>query len=248
MIDKYKKGELSEAEMEAIEETLLQKLVQKQDEDKLRENLKRIATSLEIETNQNPEATSSSTPTSLAASKATRRRIWLSIAIAAATILGPVALAWLGKQFLKSSWSESAPELALNFLKQESAPSLSNTMNDDSLSTAEQAARTAYIEQRYQKAAQLFAALPPSTAQQHFYLGISALKQEKPNFTLAETHLLQARSFGKGWQEDAINWHLALVYLSTNQASAARKELENIVTIGREHVNQAEMLLIKLEQ
>jgi hypothetical protein len=242
MIDKYKKGELSESEMEQLEEALLQKLAEKQAEDKLRQNLRGIAESLRTETNNTAEAEeATASPSPL---KVAHRQLWVAWAAAAAVFLVLLAVWWLMNP--ANNASLNAPQMALQYLEQENAPTLSNSMADDTLSTAEQAARSAYLEKNYAAAVLFFKKLPPTTASHHFYLGVAALKQENPDFALAETHLLQARSLGQGWQEDAINWHLALLYLGQKNTSKARKELEHIIVVGRDNVTKADLLLKKL--
>jgi hypothetical protein len=57
--------------------------------------------------------------------------------------------------------------------------------------------------------------------------------------------LINGITFG-GWQEDAINWHLALLYLGQKNNSKARKELEHIIVVGRDNVTKAGLLLEKL--
>ncbi len=243
MLDKYKKGELSESEMEQLEEALLQKLAEKQAEDKLRQNLLGIAESLRTETNNAAEAAEKTTA-SPGPLKVAHRQLWVAWAAAAAVLLVLLAVWWLMSP--SNNASLNAPQMALQYLKQENAPILSNSMADDTLSTAEQAARSAYLEKNYAAAVLFFKKLPPTTASHHFYLGVAALKQENPDFALAETHLLQARSLGQGWQEDAINWHLALLYLGQKDTSKARKELETILKVGRDNVAKADLLLKKL--
>ena len=240
MLDKYKKGELSESEMEQLEEALLQKLAEKQAEDKLRQNLLGIAESLRTETN-NAAGETTPSPHPL---KVAHRQLWVAWAAAAAVLLVLLAVWWLMSP--SNNASLNAPQMALQYLKQENAPILSNSMADDTLSTAEQAARSAYLEKNYAAAVLFFKKLPPTTASHHFYLGVAALKQENPDFALAETHLLQARSLGQGWQEDAINWHLALLYLGQKNTSKARQELETIIKVGRDNVAKADLLLKKL--
>jgi hypothetical protein len=242
MIDKYKKGELSESEMEQIEEALLQKLAEKRAEDKLRQNLRGIAESLRAETNKAEK--DKEKPASPSPLKVAHRQLWVVRATAAAVLLVLLALWWLMSPVNNASLN--APQMALQHLEQENAPILSNSMADDTLSAVEQAARSAYLEKKYAVAVQLFEKLPPTTAAHHFYLGIAALKQEKPDFALAETHLLQARSLGQGWQEDAINWYLALLYLGQKNTSKARQELERIISVGRDNVAKADLLLQKL--
>jgi hypothetical protein len=242
MIDKYKKGELSESEMEQLEEALLQKLAEKQAEDNLRQNLRGIAESLRTETNNAEEAKEKTASPSFL--KVAHRQLWVAWAAAAAVFLVLLAVWWLMSP--ANNTNLNAPQMALQYLKQENAPILSNSMADDTLSTAEQAARSAYLEKNYAAAVLFFKKLPPTTAAHHFYLGVAALKQENPDFALAETQLLQARSLGQDWQEDAINWHLALLYLGQKNNSKARKELEHIIVVGRDNVTKAGLLLEKL--
>lgn len=242
MIDKYKKRQLSESEMEQLEEALLQKLAEKQAEDKLRQNLRGIAESLRTETNKAEE--SKEKPASPSPLKVAHRQLWVAWAAAAAVFLVLLTVWWLMSP--ANNTNLNAPQMALEYLKQENAPILSNSMADDTLSAVEQAARSAYLEKNYAAAVQLFEKLPPTTAAHHFYLGVAALKQEKPDFALAETHLLQARALGQGWQEDAINWHLALLYLGQKNTSKARQELEQIISVGRDNVAKADLLLKKL--
>lgn len=245
MIDKYKNGALSAAEMAKVEEELLKKMMERKEDEAVRQSLRQLAATLD-----DAKDTDASAPKMEHASvekpkmqvvHRNRWRIWA----AAATVLLLLGTAWW---FLwrSNTIDLNAEALAAQYVSTEKAPILSNVMADDTITATEQAARDAYIQGDYAAAVRNFEALPPSTAAQFFYLGIALLKQPEANYSGAIDNLLQARKLGNGWQEDAINWHLALLYLGQKNTSKARKELEHIISVGRDNVAKANLLLKKL--
>lgn len=238
MIDKYKSGQLSDEEMEKVEEGLLQKLAEQQRDDVLRQNLRMLATTPtpDFGVEEKPIAPAPS-------SKLIYQRLWVALAAAAILLLGILGWWWMQSD----PTVLNASQLAMKYLRQENAPILNNSMAGDTLNATEQAARNAYLQKDYQTATRLYQTLPPHTAAHYFYLGIAALKQTNANFNLARISLLQARKLGNGWQEDAINWHLALLYLGQNNTPEARKELDNIIKIDRDNVQKANTLIELLQ-
>jgi hypothetical protein len=241
MIDKYKKGALSEAEMEQVEETLLKKLWDNAEDTKIRASLRQILANEALTENEAAPSITLHKPQL----KVVHRFRWIAGA-AAATILFVVGAAW---------WFFAAPNtsrlnatgLALHYLKTEAAPSLNNVMDDAEVAALEQAAREAYNKGDFALAAQSFAKIPPTTPAHFFYLGIALMKQSPANYPGAINSLLQARKLGKGWQEDALNWHLALAYLAQNDRTLAKEELNRIVQMGRDNVRKASELMNKLK-
>ena len=247
MIDKYKKGILSEQEMDQTEEKLLKKMFDRKADEEVRQNL-RFQLEVLNTSSETSEDTSTLTPDADAPGSALRvvhRNKWMTWAAAASVLLVLGAAWWF---FGRSTVEDLAAEaFAANYLKTEVAPSLSNVMDDSQVTATEQAARDAYLQGDFVKAARGFAGIPPATAAQLFYLGIAYLKQAKPNYSSAVNGLLQARKLGNGWQEDAINWHLALAYLGQKRNTEAQQELENIISVGRDNVAKAQLLLEKMK-
>ena len=194
------------------------------------------------------EDTSTLTPNADAPGSSLRvvyRNKWMPWAAAASVLLVLGATWW----FFGRSTAEdlNAEALAANYLQTEVAPSLSNVMDDAQVTATEQAARDAYIQGDFVKAARGFAAIPPATTAQFFYLGLALLKQPQTDYAGAIDNLLQARRLGNGWQEDAINWHLALAYIGQHNNVEARKELANIIRVDRDNVDKAKFLLEKMK-
>lgn len=239
MLDKYKKRELSEEQMEQLEEKWLYQMFRQENESKLRSELKTLADSLKDEADTEGGEIPKTTLTVAHRSN----HIVMGWAAAASIAILAVAGWWL---FLKPTPSTPTDAFSLvdTYLKKENAPVWSTTMSGEpSVAEKEASAKEAYQKGEFARAISLFNTIPPNTKEHYFYMGISALKQPEPNASLAIESLLKARKLANGWQEDAINWHLALAYIRANKKEEARKELQNIIQIGRDNTAKAETLL-----
>jgi tetratricopeptide (TPR) repeat protein len=239
MIDKYKKGELSDEQSEQIEADLMRQMFRKEKENMLRNDLKKLAASL-----SESGHTEGGTTNRLTVSHRTNRS-WTWLAAAASAAILVVAGWWL---FLKPQTIEpfNNETLADTYLKKNAAPVWSVAMGNETPEAQEAKAKEAYQKGDFTQAISLFEGIPPTTKEHYFYLGIAALKQVNPNAQKAIDNLLKARTLANGWQEDAINWHLALAYIRLGKVAEARTELNNIITIGRDNVNSAKELLPQL--
>lgn len=239
MIDKYKKGELSDEQMEQLESELLRQMFRKEKENTLRSDLKKLA--LDINSSENTEGVE--TPLQVVHRS---NRSWTWLAAAASVALLVLAGWWL---FIKPQAVTplSAYALADNYLKKDATPVWSATMGNDTPAEKEAKAKDAYQKAEYEQAILLIESIPPTTKEQFFYLGISALKQRQPAAQKAIDNLLKARTIGNGWQEDAINWYIALAYLNLNKTTEAKAELNNIIKIGRDNVTRAKELLSQIQ-
>jgi tetratricopeptide (TPR) repeat protein len=243
MIQKYKEGKLSDAEMAQVEADLMAQMFRRQEDNKVRDSLKKWA-ALAAQDDLTETARVESTRMTVVHSK---NRSWTWLAAAASVAVLVVASWWF---FSKPNTSESNTVLALadTYLKSDAAPIWSTTMDNTTIVQREEKAKDAYRNGAYDDACSLFEALPPTKKEHYFYLGIAALKQQKPDAAKAVEHLLKARTLANGWQEDATNWYLALAYIRMGKTEAAQIELNNIVKIGRDNVRRAEALLKKMAE
>jgi tetratricopeptide (TPR) repeat protein len=243
MLEKYKQGELTDELMEQTEADLLRQMFRRQEDNRVREDLKRLATLADNEVIDETERTQNTRMTVVHRSNPS----WTWMAAAASVALLAVASWWL---FLKPQPTTTSNTMAMveTYLKTDAAPVWSTTMDNTTVEQQEAKAKDAYQNGTYAEAVALFEGLPPTKKEHFFYLGISALKQQKPDAKKAVDNLLKARTLANGWQEDATNWYLALAYLQLGQNEEARKELNNIVKIGRDNVNRSEELLKKMTE
>jgi tetratricopeptide (TPR) repeat protein len=241
MLEKYKKGELAEEQMEQVEADLIHKMFRKQKEDALRNDLKKLAALADNEEIAVAEPVQNTRMTVV--HRSNNQRIWWAAAASVAVLA--VASWWF---FLKPKPTElfDNQTLADTYLKRDAAPVWSTMMDTTTVAERELKAKEAYQNADFEKAIPLFEAIPPSKKEHYFYLGVAALKQQKMDAQKAIDNLLKARALANGWQEDAINWYLALAYLQVGKTEEARKELNNIVKIGRDNVSRAEEILKKM--
>lgn len=240
MLEKYKKGELNDAQIEQVEGDLINQMFRKQKEDALRNDLKKLAALAadeEIDENERVQNTRMTV-----VHRSNNQRIWWAAAASIAVLA--VASWWF---FMKPNSVESFDNqtLADTYIKSDAAPIWGRTMGETA-EEREEKAKEAYLNADFGKAIPLFEAIPPSKKEHYLYLGIAALKQQKPDAQKAIDNLLKARTLGNGWQEDVINWYLALAYLQAGKTEEARTELNNIMKIGRDNVSRAEEILKKI--
>lgn len=237
MLEKYKNSELTDAQMEQVEADLLHQMFRKQKEDALRNDLKKLA-ALAADEETSATEQMQNTPMTVVHRSNNQRKWW---AAAASVAVLAVASWWL---FLKPKTDAplSISALADTYIKDKAAPVWSTTMGGTT-EEREAKAKEAYQNADFDNAVPLFEAIPPTQKEHFFYLGIAALKQRQIDASKAVDDLLKARTLANGWQEDAINWHLALAYIHLGKKEEARLELNNIVKIGRDNVSRAEELL-----
>ena len=238
MVEKYKKGELNDAQMEQVEADLFQQMFRRQKETTLRNDLKKLAA---LAVHEDSDAKESVQNTHMTVVHR-RNRSWTWLAAAASVALLVVASWWL---FLKPKTISplSITAHADNYLKNDAAPIWSTTMGDAKEEEREAKAKDAYQNAAFSEAVGLFEAIPPTNKEHFFYLAIAALKQQNPDAPNALTNLLKARAVANGWQEDATNWYVALAYIQLGKTTEAKAELNNIIKIGRDYVNRAQELL-----
>lgn len=240
MLEKYKKGELNDAQIEQIEGDLIRQMFRKQKEESLRNDLKKLAALAANEDEDENERVQNTRMTVV--HRSNNQRIWWAAAASVAVLA--VASWWF---FIKPKPTESFDNQTLvdTYLKQNTAPFWSTTMGGTT-EEREAKAKEAYQNSDFNKAVPLFEAIPPSKKEHFLYLGVSALKQQKSDAQKAIENLLKARTIGNGWEEDVINWYLVLAYLQSGKTDEARKELNNIIKIGRDNVSRAEEILKKI--
>ena len=217
-------------------------MFRKQKEDALRNDLKKLAALAANEETAAAEPMQNTRMTVV--HRSNNQRIWWAAAASVAVLA--VASWWF---FLKPKPTELLDNqtLADTYLKRDAAPVWSTTMDNTTVEEREAKAKEAYRNNDFDNAVPLFEAIPPSKKEHFLYLGVSALKQQKPDAQKAIDNLLKARAIANGWQEDATNWYLALAYLQAGKTEEARKELNNIVKIGRDNVSRAEEILKKMK-
>lgn len=241
MLEKYKKGELSEAQTEQVEADLIRQMFRKQKEESLRNDLKKLAALAADEDEDENERVQNTRMTVV--HRSNNQRIWWAAAASVAVLA--VASWWF---FIKPKSAEvfDNQTLADTYLKQNTVPVWSTTMDNTTVEEREAKAKEAYQNDDFEKAISLFEAIPPIKKEHYFYLGIAALKQQKPDAQKAVDNLLKSRALANGWQEDATNWYLALAYMRLGKTEEARTELNNIMKIGRDNVSRAEEILKKM--
>ena len=240
MLKQYKQGELTDAQMGQVEDDLMAQMFRREEDNRVRENLKRLAVLTEQADSEEENRGQNTRMTVVHRSN----RSWTWLAAAASVALLAVAGWWL---FLKPNPTAplSINAVADTYLKNDAAPVWRTTMGGTT-EEREAKAKEAYQSNDFTKAVALFEAIPPSKKEHFFYLGISALKQQTPDAPKAVDNLLKARSLANGWEEDTTNWYLALGYLKWGKTLEAQAELNNIVKIGRDNVEKAEALLKKM--
>jgi hypothetical protein len=244
MIDKYKKGELSDEQAEELEGNLMRQMFRKEKENALRTDLKSLATNITDDTDSSRLLGEEAAKGGLTVSHRSNRT-WTWLAAAASVAFLAFAGWWL---FLKPQVIEpfNNETLADTYLKRSAAPVWSATMGSETPEEKEVKAKDAYLRGDFTQAISLFEAIPPTTKEHYFYLGVAALKQQKPDANKTIKNLLKTRTLANSWQEDATNWYLALAYIRLRKIIEARAELNNIIKIGRDNVNSAKDLLQKL--
>jgi tetratricopeptide (TPR) repeat protein len=240
MLEKYKKGELNDAQIEQVEGDLINQMFRKQKEDALRNDLKKLAALAadeEIDENERVQNTRMTV-----VHRSNNKSLWWA---AAASIAVLAVASWWFFMKPKSAESFDNQTLADTYIKSDAAPIWGRTMGGTA-EEREEKAKEAYLNADFEKAIPLFEAIPPSKKEHFLYLGVSALKQQKSDAQKAIENLLKARTIGNGWEEDVINWYLVLAYLQSGKTDEARKELNNIIKIGRDNVIRAEDILKKM--
>jgi hypothetical protein len=104
--------------------------------------------------------------------------------------------------------------------------------DNDATSENQQAFRTAYSRQEFEKALTILQKIEPKDAEDfyyYYYYGLCNLYLPEPQYLIAIQHLQKANELGK---EEAV-WYMALAQIKSNNKAAAKQSLQKWLSYGR---------------
>lgn len=164
--------------------------------------------------------------------------IWRYAAGIAASFLF-VAVMWQ----LVGSFSKTSSELADEFLQTNrfESPSVRMGTNEDTKNWEE--AKNAYRDAQFEKAIAALEAIPHPSNEQLFYLGLSNLYQDSPNYEKAAYYFRSNLERRESNFKDESRWFLALSLIKMNEKAEAKVLLEQLNKKGGWKSKEAKELL-----
>ena len=236
LLKKYQNNELNAADTEGVEKRLIEQAVEREMRHKWgalleKEGIDRSTAPLSSVVNDAIQ------PVKMTAQRATMRRFIMGIA---ATLLLLVGFWWWNMD------TKTALDLTDIALKNErfAAPSVRMGQNDDLKNWAD--AKNAYRDGQFDKAITLIKAIPTPTVEQQFYLSLSHLYAEKPDFEKAASGFKNIIDNGQGNFEAESQWFYALSCIKLGRKDAAKQSLETLLRGQAWKAKEAKELLDKL--
>ena len=236
LLKKYQNNELNAADTEGVEKRLIEQAVEREMRQKWgslleKKGIDRSTTPLSSELNADIQ------PTKMTVQRSTMRRFIMGIA---ATLLLLVGFWWWNMD------TQTALDLTDIALKNErfAAPSVRMGQNDDLKNWAD--AKNAYRDGQFDKAVTLIEAIPTPTVEQQFYVSLSHLYAEKPDFEKAASGFKNIIDNGQGNFEAESQWFYALSCIKLGRKDEAKQSLETLLRGQTWKAKEAKRLLDKL--
>ena len=236
LLKKYQNNELNAADTEGVEKRLIEQAVEREMRHKWgalleKEGIDRSTAPLSSVFNDAIQ------PVKMTAQRSTMRRFIMGIA---ATLLLLVGFWWWNMD------TKTALDLTDIALKNErfAAPSVRMGQNDDLKNWAD--AKNAYRDGQFDKAVTLIEAIPTPTVEQQFYLSLSHLYAEKPDFEKAASGFKNIIDNGQGNFEAESQWFYALSCIKLGRKDEAKQSLETLLRGQTWKAKEAKRLLDKL--
>ena len=236
LLKKYQNNELNAADTEGVEKRLIEQAVEREMRHKWgalleKEGIDRSTAPLSSVVNDAIQ------PVKMTAQRSTMRRFIMGIA---ATLLLLVGFWWWNMD------TKTALDLTDIALKNErfAAPSVRMGQNDDLKNWAD--AKNAYRDGQFDKARTLIEAIPTQTVEQQFYVSLSHLYAEKPDFEKAAAGFKNIMDNGQGNFEAESQWFYALSCIKLGRKDEAKQSLEVLLRGQTWKAKEARALLDKL--
>ena len=236
LLKKYQNNELNAADTEGVEKRLIEQAVERE----MRQKWGSLLEKKGIDRSTAPLSSvvnDAIQPVKMTAQRSTMRRFIMGIA---ATLLLLVGFWWWNMD------TKTALDLTDIALKNErfAAPSVRMGQNDDLKNWAD--AKNAYRDGQFDKAVTLIEAIPTPTVEQQFYVSLSHLYAEKPNFEKAASGFKNIIDNGQGNFEDESQWFYALSCIKLGRKDVAKQSLETLLRGQTWKAKEAKALLDKL--
>ena len=236
LLKKYQNNELNAADTEGVEKRLVEQVVEREMRQKWGALLKKEG----IDRSTAPLSSVSDDavkPVKMTAQRSTMRRTIMGIA---ATLLLLVGFWWWNMD------TKTALDLTEIALKNErfAAPSVRMGQNDDLKNWAD--AKNAYRDGQFDKAVTLIEAIPTPTVEQQFYVSLSHLYAEKPDFEKAALGFKYIIENGQGNFEAESQWFFALSCIKLGRKDEAKRSLETLLRGQTWKAKEVRALLDKL--
>lgn len=237
LLKKYQNNELNAADTEGVEKRLIEQAVEREERQKwgnllLENGIERSETP--VMTDIDPVAN----PVFMTAKRTAQRRFILGIA---ASLLLVACFWWWDVS------STSALDLANGAIFNErfAAPSVRMGQNEDIKNWAD--AKNAYRDGHFDSAISFIEAIPTPSVEQQFYLALSRMYAQKPDFEKASAGFKNIFEKGDGNFKDEARWYYALACIKLNRNGEAKQNLDTILKANGWKSKEAKLLLEKLK-
>lgn len=236
LLKKYQNNELNAADTEGVEKRLIEQAVEREQ----RQKWGKLLSESGIERSETPVMTDIDpvlNPVFMTAKRTAQRRFILGIA---ASLLLVACFWWWDVS------STSALDLANGAIFNErfAAPSVRMGQNEDIKNWAD--AKNAYRDGHFDSAISFIEAIPTPSVEQQFYLALSRMYAQKPDFEKAATGFKNIFEKGDGNFKDEARWYYALACIKLGRNDEAKQNLDTILKANGWKSKEAKVLLEKL--
>ena len=219
-LKKYQNNALNAADTEGVEKRLIEQAVERE----MRAKWGKLLTDNGIDKSTIPafsDVEASETPiVSMTAKRTVQRRFIMGIA---ASLLLVAGFWWWNDGITSASDLTNAALFDERF----AAPSVRmEPVNTDIKNWAD--AKNAYRDKHFDSAVTLIEAIPSPSVGQQFYLALSRVYADKPDFEKAAAGFKNILENGDGNFKDEARWYYALTCLKLGKNGEAKRELETI--------------------
>ena len=218
-LKKYQNNELNSADTEGVEKRLIEQAIARE----MRAKWGKLLSQNGIDKSTIPAFADNEvaeTPVVPMTAKRTLQRRFI-MGIAASLLL--LAGFWWWNDGMTSASDLTNAAL---FNERFAAPSVRMGQNDDIKNWAD--AKDAYRDKRFDNAVSLIEGIPTPSIEQQFYLALSRVYSEKPDFEKAALGFKNIFDNGDGNFKDEARWFYALTCLKTGKNDEAKQILETI--------------------
>ena len=237
LLKKYQNNELNAADTEGVEKRLIEQAVEREE----RQKWGKLLSENGIERSETPvmaDIDPVANPVFMAAKRTAQRRFIMGIA--ASLLL--IACFWWWDVNSTSALDMANGEI---FNERFAAPSVRMGENEDIKNWAD--AKNAYRDKHFDSAISLIEAIPTPSVEQQFYLALSRLYAQKPDFEKAASGFKNIVENGDGNFKNEARWYYALTCIKLGRNDEAKQNLEIILKENGWKSKESKALLDKMK-